>query len=815
MDTKISSNELPSPAGKAIKGRLLVSLGILSAAIIAFQLALMQILSIVQWHHFAYMVISVALLGFGAAGTVLALFRQWLLKQIPLLLPVLMISCGISMSLVIYISQLSFIRFDSYLLFANYTHIGRLLLTYLLFFIPFLLGALAIGLIFDHYVAVIGKVYFANLLGSAAGGLLLLAMLWFLLPHRLPAFISWLPVIAGTLIIPANDANYRKRTIQLSLFAFLAFIICIGTIALPPKLHLSQFKDLTKTLLLPDAAMKMERTSAYGPIQAVSSPVLRYAPGLSLKADQPVGAGTAVFINGDWLGVVASHNPADPSFLLHYTSFDLPYRMAERKDVLVLQAGTGMEVAHALSRHATNIVAVESNAVLTDALQHELAPDNDSLYYRPEVIVRNQEPRIFLLSDTARYDLINLPPAGSFGGSAGLYSLHEQFLLTKEAFVQMWPRLQEDGVISITAWMDYPFRHPLKLLATLVEVLEQLNIGQPHLHIAAIRSWSTITFVLTKQPLTGTAIQNIRNFCNQWQFDLALLPGLQPEERVRYHQLQDNSFFQNMDTLFSTGRDALYTDYSFNIKPATDNRPYFAQFFRWKSLPQLAENFGNRSIPFLEIGYLLVVITLIQIAVVSFVLVLLPLFRRGWKGNQKAAVLFYFGGIGLGYMFVEMVFIQHFILYFGHPVYAAAAVITALLFFSGFGSFMSGYFSGNRKAMMLIVTAIIVLLVIYAAVLMPLLQQTMHASLPVKLLIVLLLIAPLAFCMGIPFPAALWRLARTSATEIPWAWGLNGCISVISAALATVIAVEEGSTMVMWLAAFAYCLPLIVCSRWK
>jgi hypothetical protein len=128
---------------------------------------------------------------------------------------------------------------------------------------------------------------------------------------------------------------------------------------------------------------------------------------------------------------------------------------------------------------------------------------------------------------------------------------------------------------------------------------------------------------------------------------------------------------------------------------------------------------------------------------------------------------------------------------------------------------MSGYFSGNRKAMMLIVTAIIVLLVIYAAVLMPLLQQTMHASLPVKLLIVLLLIAPLAFCMGIPFPAALWRLARTSATEIPWAWGLNGCISVISAALATVIAVEEGSTMVMWLAAFAYCLPLIVCSRWK
>ncbi|HEX6430310.1 MAG TPA: hypothetical protein VF008_21610, partial [Niastella sp.] len=814
MQTQRNSNDLPSPTGEAITGSLLLSLGMLSAAIIAFQLALMQILSIVQWHHFAYMVISVALLGFGAAGTVLALFRQWLLKHIRLLLPVLMISCGITMSLVMYLSQLSFIRFDSYLLFANYSQIGKLLLTYLLFFIPFLLGALAIGLIFDRYVGQIGKVYFANLVGSAAGGLLLLAMLWFLLPGRLPAFISWLPVIAGIMVIPVKHPNHQKRTAPLLLFALLACIICICTIVFPPQLHLSQFKDLSKVLLLPDADMKMEKTSPYGPLQAVSSPVLRYAPGLSLTSTQPVGAGTAVFINGDWLGAIAGYNKADTSFLLHYTSFDCAYRMAERKDVLVLQAGTGMEVAHALSRQATNIVAVEPKAILIDALQHELAADNDSLFYQPEVIVRNQEPRILLVSDTAHYDLISLPAAGSFGGSAGLYSLHEQFLLTKEAFIQMWPRLKEDGAISITAWMDYPVRYPLKLLATLVEVLSALHIRQPHMHIAAVRSWSTISFVVTKQPLTEPVIQNIRNFCNQLQFDPVLLPGLQPEERARYHQLQDSSFFQNVDTLLSTGRNALYAEYPFNIKPATDNRPYFAQFIRWKSLPRLADYFGNRSIPFLEIGYLLVVITLIQIAVVSFVLVLLPLFKRGWTGKHKTGVLLYFGGIGLGYMFVEMVFIQHFILYFGHPVYAAAAVITALLLFSGFGSFMAGSFAGKRKSMMLITAAIVVLLFMYAVVLMPLLQQTMQVSMPVKWLIVLLLIAPLAFCMGIPFPAGLTWLARTGATEIPWAWGLNGCISVISTALATVIAVEAGSTMVLWLAAFAYCLPLIVCSRW-
>jgi hypothetical protein len=149
-------------------------------------------------------------------------------------------------------------------------------------------------------------------------------------------------------------------------------------------------------------------------------------------------------------------------------------------------------------------------------------------------------------------------------------------------------------------------------------------------------------------------------------------------------------------------------------------------------------------------------------------------------------------------------------LYFGNPVYAAAAVITALLLFSGIGSFMAGYFNSKRNGLLFIITAIVVLLVMYAALLMPLLQLTMYASMPVKLVIVLLLIAPLAFCMGIPFPAALSRLAHTGAGEIPWAWGLNGCISVISTALATIIAVEAGSSMVMWMAAFAYCLPLFV-----
>src|SRR5688572_15343242 len=331
--------------------RTLFSLGLLSASIIAFQLALIQLLSIVQWYHFAYMIISVAMLGFGAAGTALALFRRRLRKHIHFLLPLLMMGCGLTMSLVTELSQLSFVRFDSYLLFANFSHVGRLLLTYLLFFVPFFLGALAIGLLFDHYIAGIGKIYFANLLGSGAGGVLALIGLWFFFPNQLPAIVSILPILAGMMIIvPIKDISLQRSNKSfLLVIALIVLITCAWKIIDPTKLQPSQFKDLNKSMRLPAAEIKMEKTSPYGVLQALTSPVLRYGPGLSLTSQQVASVKAAVFINGDWLGAVAGGHPYDSSFILRSSTFALPYIMAQRDNVLVLQPGTGMELAHAMS----------------------------------------------------------------------------------------------------------------------------------------------------------------------------------------------------------------------------------------------------------------------------------------------------------------------------------------------------------------------------------------------------------------------------------------------------------------------------------
>jgi spermidine synthase len=564
--------------------------------------------------------------------------------------------------------------------------------------------------------------------------------------------------------------------------------------------------------LLPAAKVELSKTSSYGIIEAVSSPALRYAPGMSLTAANTARIKMAMYINGDWFDAVTDWKRGDTSSILDVTTAALPYIMANRNNVLVLKCGAGINIAGALSKGVKNITAAEANSMVLSILKNELAHSTDSLFFQPGIIVHNLEARTFLLTDTAHYDLVTMPLLGTFGGGSGLFALQEQFMLTREAFHDMWSRLSQDGVISVSCWMDYPARYPLKILATMIEMLQDAGVKDPGKHIAAIRSWGTITFVLTRSPLQQTSVDNIRKFCDTMMFDPAILPGLRPPEREIYNQFQDNLFFEYVDRIMAKDRKLFYRDYDFNIIPATDNKPYFSQFIKWKSLGRLGNFFGNRSVPFFELGYLVVVVTFVQIFIASFILILLPLFKIRWGGKNRLEVLLYFSGIGLGYMFVEIVFIQRFILYFGNPVYATSAVITSLLIFSGIGSNVSTSIAkGNR--LLKIFMIIVLLLLLYSFLLTPVLRQTIHLPFGLKVLVVFVLIAPLSVCMGMPFPQGLSRLSKINPDLVPWAWGINGCVSVISTALATIVAVEMGFTWVMLFAAFAYSIALL--ARWK
>jgi len=784
--------------------RVLISLGLLSASIIAYQLVLMQLLSIVQWYHFAYMVISVALLGFGAAGTFLSIFRKWLLDRFDVVLPVTMFLTGISMSVVVVISQLNFFRFDSLLLFSDYVSMYKLPLTYLLFFIPFFLGALPIGLIFTKYVDYIGKVYFVNMIGSGIGGVFIVVLFWIVLPNELPAAIALLPIISGVIVIQ------EKAKRKLLILAFVSVIIVLTYIINPPNLVLSEFKCMSKTLNLPDSKITITKCSPFGLVDVVKAPTLRYAPGLSLAYKNTVPVKSAVFVNGDWFGPILSWKSMDTISILDYTTNALPYTIGKKKRVLILDAGTGEEIILALRNNTKKVIAIESNLAITELLEKELAEEVDSLFNNPFVRVKSTEPRTYLLTDTSRYDLIILPVVGSFGGTSGLFAIKEQFEFTKGAFSEMWKKLNKDGVISVTCWLDYPVRNVLKVLATMTEVLEEHGVTNLTEHIAAVKSWGTITIMVKKSPINFKEGNRIREFCERLMFDPVVLQDVRHEEKEKFNKLQDEHFFGYLDEIMSSKREILYSDYDFNIKPSTDDKPYFSQFIRWKSIPNLKEQFGNSTIPFFEIGYVIVILTFVQITTAAIILIIVPLFKIGWKGGNKMWIVLYFSGIGVGYMFVEIVLIQRFILYFGNPIYSAAFVISAMLILSGVGSYISSRLKTNRKTFISITAIIAILLLLYSLFLTEALLGTIAYPSGLKIFVAVLLLIPVSVFMGMPFPIGLSLVSLRDRNSIPWAWGINGCVSVIAAVLAVIMSVELGFTWVLVIASFAYFLALSV-----
>jgi len=781
-----------------MKKRFLISIGLLSVAVIAFQLVLMQILSITQWYHFAYMVISVAMLGFGFSGTVLAVARQWFLERAETVVPLLMILSGLSMAIVIPVTQSLLGGFDMYLLFVDDSQIRLLVATYFVYLIPFFLAALAIGIIFVKYVASIGTVYFANLIGSGLGGITAITILWMFFPNQLPGIVALFPVAAGMLLI---TKEHRAGFITLS---FFAFIIALFFIVRPVDLTVSEYKSISYAMNLPQATVENERVSPHGLVQVVSSDALRHAPGLSLAFTGEIPVRKAVFNNGEWFGPLVVWTREDTTHLMDYTTTALPYVVDKRERVLVMNARTGTDISHALTHGAWQVTAVDPNIPAVSMMMNEYAGEIDSLFHHPSVNIHTIEPRTYLKLTDELYDLITLPTVDAFGGTAGLYALQEQYVLTREAFSEMWRQLSPDGMISITSWMDYPVRNPLKILATLVELLEKEGVGSIEDHLVGIRSWGTVSFFVKRTPLTSDEIDAIREFCRAMFFDPVVLPDLMEGERTRYNDIDDRSFFDYVDEILASERERLFRDYDFHLHPASDNRPYFSQFLRWESLPHLRELFGDRAVPFIEVGYLIVAVTFIQIFAAAVVLIILPLFKIGFRGGGKMWTVLYFSGLGLGFMFIEIVLIQRFILYLGHPIYSAAAVITALLICSGIGSYVSSQFTVTPGTLRRATGLVVGFTLLYIIILPLLLEWTIGLSLLVKGLLSIIIIAPPAFVMGMPFPLGLRYVSSRNENHVPWAWGINGCMSVVSTALATIIAVEFGFVVVMLCAAGAY-----------
>lgn len=777
---------------------------LVSASLIAYQLALMRILSVAQFHHFAYMIISIALLGFGASGTFLYFIKNRLLKKnFEAAIFFACVACSSSMILSIFV--LHFIHFDPFLLIWDLTKLWTLVIFYLMIMLPFFFGAIIICSSFIKYSEQINKIYFFNLTGSAFGGVGVLGLLFYFEPYRLPEIIAGVAFIATVFSFSILKAKkYFLIPLVLNLI-----IVFLGWV-LPYDIQTSEYKSLSKAMHLMDAKIVNEKFSPFGQLTTVTSPVLRYAPGLSLNYTGEIPAQTGLFSDGEWVGGIIqldSNKTAD--FLKHITSA-LPYQLAKSGDALVIGVGTGTEIRAALQNGAFNVDGVELNPQVTEISNVNFPKDN------VKIIIG--EGRGYLHQTKKSYDVIAIPILEGFSSSAaGIQSIFENYLLTIESFKLMLRKLSDDGFLAISVWTNYPPRHSIKMFATLVESLEESGIENPSLHIAGIRSWSTATLVVKKTPFTPNAIKDIKRFCEENSFDPIYYPTITDGEVNRYNQLEEDLYYTSAIKILSPQRDEYFDEYNFYIEPPSDNKPYFSHFLKFKSLSYLRDILGNESVAFMELGFFILLLTLFQIVLISFVLIIIPLFflrKEVYRSGFKLFTLIYFGGLGSGFMLIEIILIQKFILFLSHPIYSVSVVITSLLLFSGVGSYYSTIFLKNvSKKLQFILILIIITAAGYSILIPGMFNYLVHLPVIIKYLISFFIIAPIAFLMGMPFPIGMSLLARHSSNLIPWAWGINGYLSVVSAIAAPLLAMEFGFQVVIVLASMMYMVALLISNK--
>lgn len=790
------------------RARLSLSVGAASAAIIAFQLVVMQLLSIAQWHHFAYMVISMALLGFGAAGTALVLLRGFLDRHYDRALPLLYLASGVSMAASVWLSGLAG-DFDAFLLFFEPGQVGLLVVSYLVYFLPFFFGGLAITLVFYREVDRIGVLYFANMVGSGIGSVLVLGLLWLLPPESLSGVLALLPVMAAWLTRPPT-----VRRPVLAALALAGLLIPAVAMLRPSVPEPSEYKPLHAALLLPGAEVVHRASSPHGLLEVVRGDAQRFAPSLSLEYPDEPPVRDVAFNNGEYYGTLLGRGASEHGHILDHTTRGLPYAVRQPDSVLVLEAATGTDVSHALAHDATSVAAVEPHRQANHLLRDVHPEWIDSLYHDPAVRLHETNARAHLGRRTGeRHDLIVAPVVGTFGGTSGVDALRERYALTVEGFTAMWHALAEDGMIALTVWEDQPPRNTLRVLATWREVLGRQGVQDFPAHIAAVRSWGTTTYLLSKRPWSADEGRRIRRFAEDLGFDPLILEGVADEDRDRFNRLPDPAYLDDIDTLLEGDPAELFTRYAFDVRATTDDRPFFAHFLEWSSLGELYERYGPRELPYLELGFLLGAVTFLQIVLVALALIVLPLFRVGWAGSRRRWTFLYFAGTGLGFMLFEIVLIQKLMLVLGEPVYATAAVLTTLLVCSGAGSLTSSSLAATARTLALAggVTAGLVLL--YAVGLGPVLEPAMGWPLPARTGLVFGVLAPPAFVMGMMFPLGLRRLADSDESHIPWAAGIDSSLSVSATAMATLMALEVGFGSVLLTAAGAYAVVAVAGTR--
>lgn len=778
---------------------------LIGMASLTLELVLTRIFSVVMSHHFAFLAISVALFGLGASGVFLHVFSsRFSADSIYQHLSWTSLFFGLSVIISFFISM-------SITLTTELIAMKLLLvsLRFLLMAIPFFFGGLCLALLLKYFPTHAGKIYCADLVGAGMGCLITAPLLslfggvssliivciictsasaLFFLQDKASTKGVYIPLIAGSILIALFVMNVRYNLVPIT-----------------------SSSRLDKTKVVYEAWNSFSRIAVY----ELDDRSLLATVSNKFQGDIPKFK--FIEIDSTASSYLLNYSRKSPRNLDHlkYDVTFIAYELRPHYEkVFVIGPGGGRDIVAAVEYGADKIYGLEVNPIMIDLVEDVYGDFSGHLYSLPNVQIEVDDARSYLNRNKEQFDMIQAALACTWAADAsGAFVLTENSLYTKEAFASYLDHLTHEGILSMTVWFRGFPRELLRLVSLGTASLKDSGVTDPWEHIVVVLNRKGIyqdsaiphgygTFLLKKTPFTASEIERLKALCKEMGFDIA-------------YAHQSGSHYEFSKLAYASDPEAYSKSFSLDISPTVDDKPFFFYLLRfqdfWKALTgdkALEEALRGDTFHFKVVSILIGLF--ITTLVLSLLFILGPLFLIKKNGGnitqRRLPYLLFFACIGLGYMLIEIPLLQRFILFLGKPIYSISVILFSLLVFSGAGSYFTNRLNIKhcKKTLAWLIFLLVSVLILYVFFLPGLLSALLKLSTFYRIAISVLLLAPLGFLMGMPFPVGI-RLADQSKNDlIPWLWGINGVTSVLASVLAVVISMNFGFTVTMLVGQLAY-----------
>ncbi len=779
----------------------LAGISLMSFAALLLELGLTRLFSVVLFYHFAFLAISIALLGLGAGG-VFAYLRQERLA------PRKTRALGAQISAINALATLAVLEIVLQVpvsLELTERNFLKLTALYMSCAIPFFFTGLLFSVVFARETRRIPLLYGADLAGGALACLAIVPLLnWLGGPNTV--------LVAGVAMALASAVWARTtgaRKVALAAAVVLAALIGAN--------HSGRIIDViyAKGVRL-DRLVKVEFVHWNVISRVEVDQKTDHSKWIVIDAD----ANSAV-VNVDahaWEGTIWQKNlmSAPPSVV---------NVLRPRGNYAIIGPGGGVDVLRAVANGSPHVLGIEINPIIANTIMRgRYASYAYHLYEIPEVRIHVSDGRSFIRNSRQRFDVVQMTLVDTWASTAaGAFALSENNLYTVEAFREYFDHLKVDGLIAITRWEFKEPREALRVVSVAMDALHGLSVADPAAHFLIFsdgpldEDGRAVVVLAKKSPFTSEEEATVRAH-------LAANPSLVAQYMPSARGANPFSALiaRNDPWAFARG-------YEYNVAPVNDNAPFF--FFTLKTRQVLNESALHHGMDWkVNLGVaVLGMVLVISIAAVSLFLIL-PLLVHRRRRHEHAVRLLYFVAVGLGYILVEIAFIQRFVLFLGHPTYALTVVVFLLLLSSGAGSLASRRCLSEPLRVRLPLALIVAALLLHVVLLPRLLTQLVGIAFGLKLLVSGTLLIPLGFAMGMPFPTGLRALAGTplpvplirsgpdwtsdrKQNAVEWAWAMNAASSVLGSVAAMVIAIHFGLNVTLACGAFAYLLAMTLSGR--